>query len=140
MNLSWPSRSQLRLKPMSTNKTTAAAELLTSAAAEQSAAAIDEATSRNDGREREDVVTLELTDLVSDSNGEIVLFNDSHLPALAVRADSLPVASGEMGSHVTAAGDDVSGYRYVAFDNGTKLIFQDSVDLVILGAQGEVHA
>ena len=132
---------------MSTKKTTAAAELLPSAAAEQSAAAIDEVASRNDGRGREsgghgreDVVTLELTDLVGDSNGEIVLFNDSHLPALAVRADSIPVESGEMGSHVTAAGDDVTGYRYVAFDNGTKLIFQDSVDLVVLGAQGEAHA
>jgi len=125
---------------MSMKKSTVAAEIVPVAAAEQSAAAIDEVASRDGGREREDVVMLELTDLVSDSNGEIVLFNDSHLPALAVRADSLPVASGEMGSHVTAAGDDVTGYRFVAFDNGTKLIFQDSMDLVILGAHGEAHA
>jgi len=124
---------------MSTKNPTAAAEIALAAAAEQQADVAD-AASRDVGREREDVVTLELTDLVSDSNGEIVLFNDSHLPALAVRADSLPVASGEMGNHVTAAGDDVTGYRFVAFDNGTKLIFQDSVDLVILGAHGEVHA
>ena len=88
---------------------------------------------------RENVVTLELSDLLSDSNGEIVLFNDSHLPALAVRADSAPVASGEVGSHVTAAGDDVTGYRFVAFDDGTKLFYQDSMDLVILGANGDTH-
>jgi len=125
---------------MSTKKTSVAAEITPVAGAEQPTAAIDEVASREAAFDREDTVTLELTDLVSDSNGEIVLFNDSHLPALAVRADSLPVASGEMGSHVTAAGDDVTGYRFVAFDNGTKLIFQDSVDLVILGAQGDVHA
>jgi hypothetical protein len=124
---------------MSTKKTTVAAQIAAVAGAEQQTAAIDESASRDAGLNRDDVVTLELTDLVSDSNGEIVLFNDSHLPALAVRADRLPVASGEMGSHVTAAGDDVTGYRFVAFDNGTKLIFQDSVDLVILGTQGEVH-
>jgi hypothetical protein len=88
---------------------------------------------------REDVVTLELSDLLSDSNGEIVLFNDSHLPALAVRVESPPVASGEVGSHVTAAGDDVTGYRFVAFDDGTKLFYQDSMDLVILGANGDTH-
>lgn len=88
---------------------------------------------------REDVLTLELSDLVSDSNGEIVLFNDSHLPALAVRAATPPVESGEMGSYVTAAGDDVTGYRFVAFDNGTKLFYQDSMDLVILGASGDAH-
>ena len=87
----------------------------------------------------EDVVTLELSDLLSDSNGEIVLFNDSHLPALAVRVESAPVASGEVGSHVTAAGDDVTGYRFVAFDDGTKLFYQDSMDLVILGTNGDTH-
>jgi hypothetical protein len=88
---------------------------------------------------RENVLTLELADLLRDSNGEIVLYNDSHLPALAVRADSAPVESGEIGSHVTAAGDDVTGYRFVAFDNGTKLFYQDSTDLVILGASSDTH-
>lgn len=90
--------------------------------------------------QRETVLTLELADLVRDSNGEIVLFNDSHLPALAVRVDRLPVDSGEVGSHVTAGGDDVTGYRFVAFDNGTKLFYQDSMDLVILGANGDQPA
>lgn len=88
---------------------------------------------------REEVLTLDLSDLLRDSNGEIVLFNDSHLPALAVRAESAPVESGEVGSHVTAAGDDVTGYRFVAFDNGTKLFYQDSMNLVILGASADTH-
>jgi hypothetical protein len=88
---------------------------------------------------QEDVLTLELADLLGDSNGEIVLFNDSHLPALAVRVDSAPVESGEVGRHFTAAGDDVTGYRFVAFDNGTKLFYQDSMDLVIVGATNDPH-
>lgn len=101
---------------------------------------LDEADNRLDigvdGQEikpESEVVTLELADLLRDSNGEVVLFNDSHLPALAVRADSQLVETGEVQQHVTAAGDDVTGYRYVAFDNGTKLYYQDSLDLVVLG-------
>lgn len=87
----------------------------------------------------QDVLTLELADLVHDSNGEIVLFNDSHLPAMAVRAESRPVASGEVGAHVTAAGDDVTGYRFVAFGDGTKIYYQDSVDLVVVDSGGGLH-
>jgi hypothetical protein len=79
-----------------------------------------------------DVPTLELTDLLQDSNGEIVLFNDSHLPALVVRAESQPVDTGAVGQHVTAGGDDVTGFRFVAFDDGTRLYYQDSLHLVVL--------
>ncbi len=79
-----------------------------------------------------DVPTLELTDLLQDANGEVVLFNDSHLPSLAVRAESQPVDRGAVGQHVTAAGDDVTGFRFVAFDDGTRLYYQDSLHLVIL--------
>ncbi len=117
---------------MSENKAAVAAETAGAASRETEGEALAAVP-------REDVVTLELADLLSDSNGEIVLFNDSHLPALAVRVESPPVASGEIGSHVTAAGDDVTGYRFVAFDDGTKLFYQDSLDLVILGANGDTH-
>lgn len=79
-----------------------------------------------------DVPTLELNDLLQDANGEVVLFNDSHLPALAVRTESQPVDTGAVGQHVTAAGDDVTGFRFVAFDDGTRLYYQDSLHLVIL--------
>lgn len=124
---------------MSSKKSTVAADFESVAASELAAAAFDAAAGHHAAITRADVLTLELTDLVSDSNGEIVLFNDSHLPALALRTESAPIEAGEMGSHVTAAGDDVTGYRYVAFNDGTKLIFQDSVDLVILGANGDLH-
>jgi len=91
-------------------------------------------------RPADDVLTIELADLVQDSNGEIVLFNDSHLPALAVRADSRPVETGAVGAHVTAAGEDVSGYRFVAFGDGTKIYYQDSLDLLVLGTSSDAHA
>lgn len=91
-------------------------------------AATDQAASVPDS----DVPTLELTDLLQDSNGEIVLFNDSHLPALAVRSDSRPVDTGAVGQHVTAGGDDVTGFRFVAFDDGTRLYYQDSLHLMVL--------
>lgn len=106
------------------------------------AAAPAAADAQNDWQSHEaeeGVLTLELTDLLGDSNGEVVLFNDSHLPALAVRADSQLVASGAVDHHVTAAGDDVAGYRYVAFDNGKTLYYQDTLDLVILHGQEAVH-
>jgi hypothetical protein len=87
----------------------------------------------------EEVLTLELADLLGDSNGEIVLFNDSHLPAVAVRATHAPIGSGAVDKHITATGADVTGYRYVAFDNGTKLYYHDSLDLFILDAYGTAH-
>ncbi|MEZ5860758.1 MAG: hypothetical protein R3D28_17575 [Geminicoccaceae bacterium] len=86
-----------------------------------------------------DVPTLELTDLLQDSNGEIVLFNDSHLPALAVRAESQPVDTGAVGQHVTAGGDDVTGFRFVAFDDGTRLYYQDTLHLVVLDEPHAAH-
>lgn len=149
---------------MSMKKSTATAEIEPVAEARLGAAAMDVVTGANGmtrggearsgsaasgaaeggaadrgAAEAADVVTLELTDLLTDSNGEIVLFNDSHLPALALRVDAPPIDAGELGSHITAAGDDVSGYRYLAFTDGTKLIFQDTVDLVLLGGNGDLH-
>lgn len=86
------------------------------------------------------VPTLELSDLLQDSNGEIVLFNDSLLPALAVRAESQPIDAGAVGQHVTAAGDDVTGFRFVAFDDGTRLYYQESLHLVVLDDQAAAPA
>jgi hypothetical protein len=77
-------------------------------------------------------IVLSLSDLVRDDNGEVVLFNDSGLRALAVSTNAAVVAEGEAGRHVTAAGEDVSGFRYVAFDNGLKLFYQPGLDLILM--------
>jgi hypothetical protein len=74
---------------------------------------------------------LALDDLVQDENGEVVLFNDSGLRALAVSTAATVIEQGEAGRHVTAAGEDVSGFRYIAFTNGLRLYYEPSLDLIV---------
>ena len=85
------------------------------------------------GAEREalPVVELELSDLVQDAGGEVVLYNDSGLRALGLIAGEAVVGEGEAGTHVTASGDDVTGFRYVSFANGLTLYYQDGLDLIV---------
>lgn len=77
-------------------------------------------------------VVLALSDLILDANREVVLFNDSGLRSIAVEADAAVVAEGQAGRHVTAAGEDVSGFRYLAFDSGLKLYYQPGLNLVLV--------
>ncbi|MCB1885291.1 MAG: hypothetical protein KDG89_15045 [Geminicoccaceae bacterium] len=81
--------------------------------------------------EGEGVPTLDLADLIQDDNGEIVLFNDSHLPVLALRTDAAAVSRGEVGAHTTASGEDVSGFSYVSFSNGLTVFFKGT-DLIVV--------
>jgi len=76
-------------------------------------------------------VELMLADLVADANGEIVLFNDSGFRSLAIQTDRAVVADGRAGAHVTAAGDDVSGFQFVTFDNGLTLYFEAGLHLML---------
>lgn len=64
-----------------------------------------------------------LGELIADEKGEVVLFNDSGLRTLTIAADAAIVGRGQVDRHVTASGDDVSGWRYIAFENGIKLYF-----------------
>ena len=75
-------------------------------------------------------VELALSDLISDDNGEIVFFNDSGFRTLAIETESTIVADGQAETHVTAGGEDVSGFNYVTFDNGVTLYFEDGLDLI----------
>jgi hypothetical protein len=79
-------------------------------------------------------VELALADLVSDDNGEVVFCNDSGFRSLAILTDSQVVADGRAGVHVTAAGDDVSGFKYVKFDSGLTLFYEEGLQLVVPGA------
>lgn len=79
-------------------------------------------------------VELAMSDLVGDANGEIVFFNDSNLRRLAIATDAAVVANGRAGNHRTAAGQDVSGFRFVTFDNGLTLYYQSGLDVVLRGA------
>jgi hypothetical protein len=77
-------------------------------------------------------VMLALDDLVRDQNGEVVLFNDSGLRALALSTSIPVIDEGTAGRHVTAAGENVSGFRYVAFANGLRLYHQQDLDLIVI--------
>ena len=74
---------------------------------------------------------LTLSDLVGDANGEVVIFNDSGFRAVAIRTDVAVVAEGAAAKHVTASGEDVSGFKYVTFDNGVTLYFPEGLDLIL---------
>lgn len=86
----------------------------------------------DDAAEDSQRLVLRLDDLIEDDNGEVVLFNDSHVPSLALETDSRIVARGEMQGHMTAAGEDVSGFHFMSFDNGVTLYFRDGLDLVLV--------
>ncbi len=79
---------------------------------------------------------LALDELVCDQEGEVVLFNDSGLRTLAVSATTVVVEEGQAGRHVTAAGEDVSGFRYLSFANGLRLYYQQDLDLIVLDEPG----
>ena len=76
-------------------------------------------------------VELALSDLVGDANGEVVIFNDSGFRTLAIRTKAAVVADGQAAKHVTAGGEDVSGLKYVTFDNGVTLYFPEDLDLIL---------
>jgi len=80
-------------------------------------------------------VELAMSDLLADANGEVVFFNDSDLRQLAIATDAAVVADGRAGAHRTAAGQDVTGFRFVTFDNGLTLYYQAGLDVVVRGAR-----
>jgi hypothetical protein len=77
---------------------------------------------------------LAMSDLVADANGEIVFFNDSGLRRLAIATEAAVVSNGRAGVHRTAAGQDVTGFRYLSFDNGLTLYYQAGLDVVVRAA------
>lgn len=74
---------------------------------------------------------LNLADLISDTNGEIVFFNDSGFRTLQIETELTVRDRGRAEDHVTATGDDVSGFNYVTFDNGMTLYFEEGLDLLL---------
>ena len=74
---------------------------------------------------------LALSDLIGDERGEVVLFNDSGFRTLALRTETVVTAQGRAGRHVTAGGEDVSGFRYLTFETGLTLYYQEDIDLIV---------
>jgi hypothetical protein len=74
---------------------------------------------------------LRLEDVVCDVDGEAVVFNDSGFRTLAIRTEAAVVAEGRVQKHVTAAGEDVSGFNYVTFEGGVTLYYPDGLALIM---------
>ena len=83
------------------------------------------------GGEAHAEIELTLSDLLSDDNGEVVFFNDSGVRTLGITTTAKVVADGRAAGHVTAGGEDVTGYKFVTFDNGLTLYFQPEVDVIV---------
>jgi len=74
---------------------------------------------------------LRLDDMLADGNDEIVLLADSGQGQLALATDAEVVATGTAGDHVTADGQDVSGFAFVTFATGMTLFYPDDVELTV---------
>jgi hypothetical protein len=82
-------------------------------------------------------MVLSLRDLVPDAAGEVAI-QSIGVPAVGIETgEQVAITrSGGVGQHVTTAGDDVSGYRFYAFDNGMTVYFPP--DTVVLIGSGPV--
>lgn len=67
-----------------------------------------------------DTMVLDLKDLLPDSGGEIVI-HGAGLGIIGVSTGQAVTATGMAETHVTAAGEDVSGFRYYQLDAGITL-------------------
>ena len=74
-------------------------------------------------------VELVLSDLISDHNNEVVLVSDPSFETLLLRVDSEVLSSGIADGHVTAGGQDVTGYHFLNFESGLTLYYGDGIHL-----------
>jgi hypothetical protein len=79
-------------------------------------------------------IEIRLADLIGDEAGEIVLFNDSSARSLGVLTEDRVVGSGRADRHVTASGADVTGFRFIRFENGLTIYFEDGLGVIVRGA------
>lgn len=75
-------------------------------------------------------IMLDLNDLLPDSGGEIVI-HSAGLGMIGVSTGQTVTATGMTDAHVTAAGEDVSGFRYYQLDGGITLYCPADTSLVL---------
>jgi hypothetical protein len=72
-------------------------------------------------------VTLSLSELLPDSNGEIVIVNGGDDPRLQIVTELKLLESGVASDHLTEGGMQVAGFNYWVFEDGTKLFYSPSL-------------
>lgn len=89
-----------------------------------------------DSSDIDDQMVLSLTDLLPDSRGDVVLFNEAGPLAVNIMSDASVTETGTADHYVTSAGVDVSGYHFCTFDSGLTIYYPPEIDLLITGAHG----
>jgi hypothetical protein len=84
-----------------------------------------------DSTDVEDQMVLSLHDLLPDSRGEIVLFNEAGPLAVNIMTDSRVTETGTADHYVTSAGVDVSGYHFCTFEAGLTIYYPPEIDLLV---------
>ena len=84
-----------------------------------------------DSTDVEDQMVLSLNDLLPDSRGEIVLFNEAGPLAVNIMTDSRVTETGTANHYVTSAGVDVSGYHFCTFEAGLTIYYPPEIDLLV---------
>jgi hypothetical protein len=79
----------------------------------------------------DDALTLNLSDLLPDANGEIVILNEGDDPSLNIVTDLRLLESGIAESHVTDGGIEVKGLQYWVFEDGTKLYYSPGLSISV---------
>ena len=79
---------------------------------------------------------LHLEDVVPDEGGEAVLRHGGDLRRLVLLSTRDVVETGRAVPHVTAAGEDVSGMRFVRFAGGPTLYHAASLEIEIVRVRG----
>ncbi len=95
----------------------------------------DETAAASDGTGS--VVFLYLEDLLADEAGEIVLRHGGSESSVVLLSPELVVELGRAVPHITAAGENVSGCRYVRFANGLVLYYSPDLRLEIVHATAD---
>jgi len=79
-----------------------------------------------------DTISLQLSDLLPDSAGNIVIEYDGGNLAVQLLTDQAVVDRGVAAEAVDANGGDLSGLAYCAFSNGTTVYFPTDINLHIV--------
>jgi hypothetical protein len=72
-------------------------------------------------------VTLQLSDMLPDANGEIVIMGDGADSQLNIVTDLRLLETGIASSHTTESGVQVEGLTYWIFEDGTKVYHSPDV-------------
>lgn len=84
-----------------------------------------------DSADVEDQMVLALNDLLPDSRGEVVLFNEAGPLSVNIMTDSRVTETGTADHYVTTAGVDVTGYYFCTFEAGLTIYYPPEIDLLV---------